>query len=59
MITCSCLLQVRLERCGLVSVLERLILQDSGRGMATDSVDSSVDIMECMVKIKRNLDRER
>jgi hypothetical protein len=38
--------------------MERLILQDSGRGMATDSVDSSIDIMECIVKMKKNLDRE-
>ena len=43
-----------------MTALEKLILsQDARRGMATDSVDYSVGIMEILTKMKKNLDRER
>lgn len=51
--------KVRQDRTKLVSELGALIQEDSKRGMATDSVDRSVGIMECMTRIKRNLNSER
>ena len=50
---------MRLDRSVLVSELEKLIMEDGRRGMATDSTDCSVGIMEVMIRIKKSLDCER